>query len=109
VNLHEYQARDILRRQGIPVPPGEVATTPAEARAIAERFGGKVVVKAQVHAGGRGKAGGVKLAKTADEAEAHAKSILGMTIKGLTVHKVHGLIQKVSLQLGRLYVLFYHM
>jgi len=88
VNLHEYQAREILRRYGIPVPPGEVATTPAEARAIADRLGGKVVVKAQVHAGGRGKAGGVKLAKTAAEAEAHAKAILGMTIKGLTVHKV---------------------
>jgi len=58
------------------VPPGDVATTPAQARAIAERFGGKVVVKAQVHAGGRGKAGGVKLAKTATEAEAHAKGIL---------------------------------
>jgi len=88
VNLHEYQARDILRRHGIPVPPGEVASTPAEARAIAERLGGKVVVKAQVHAGGRGKAGGVKLAKTAAEAESHAKAILGMTIKGLTVQKV---------------------
>ena len=88
MNLHEYQARDILRRHGIPVPPGEVATTPAEARASADRLGGKVVVKAQVHAGGRGKAGGVKLAQTAAEAEAHAKAILGMTIKGLTVHKV---------------------
>jgi len=88
VNLHEYQARDILRRHGIPVPPGEVAGTPAEARAIAERLGGKVVVKAQVHAGGRGKAGGVKLAKTAAEAETHAKAILGMTIKGLSVQKV---------------------
>jgi len=88
VNLHEYQARDILRHHGIPVPPGEVATTPAEARASADRLGGKVVVKAQVHAGGRGKAGGVKLAKTAAEAEAYAKAILGMTIKGLTVHKV---------------------
>jgi len=88
VNLHEYQARDILRRTGIPVPAGEVASTPGEARAIAERFGGKVVVKAQVHAGGRGKAGGVKLATTAAEAETHAKAILGMTIKGLTVQKV---------------------
>ena len=88
MNLHEYQARDILRRHGIPVPPGEVATTPAEARAIADRLGGKVIVKAQVHAGGRGKAGGVKLAKTPAEAEASAKAILGMTIKGLTVHKV---------------------
>ena len=88
MNLHEYQARDILRRHGIPVPLGEVATTPAEARAIAERLGGKVVVKAQVHAGGRGKAGGVKLASSAAEAETHARAILGMTIKGLTVQKV---------------------
>jgi succinyl-CoA synthetase beta subunit len=88
VNLHEYQARDILRRHGIPVPPGDVASTPAEVRVIAERLGGQVVVKAQVHTGGRGKAGGVKLAKTAAEAEAHARAILGMTIKGLTVHKV---------------------
>lgn len=88
MNLHEYQARDLLRRQGIPVPPGEVAATPAEARTIAERFGGKVVIKAQVHAGGRGKAGGVKLAKTTAEAEAHAKAIIGMSIKGLTVQKV---------------------
>jgi len=88
VNLHEYQARDILRRHGIPVPPGEVASTLAEARAIAERFGGKVVVKAQVHAGGRGKAGGVKLADGADAATAAASAILGMTIKGLIVQKV---------------------
>jgi succinyl-CoA synthetase beta subunit len=88
VNLHEYQARELLRQHGIPVPPGDVAATPAEARAIAERFGGKVVVKAQVHAGGRGKAGGVKLAKTAAEAEGHARAILGMTIKGLTVQQV---------------------
>ena len=88
MNLHEYQARDILRRSGIPVPPGDVASTPAEARAIAERFGGKVVVKAQVHAGGRGKAGGVKLAQSSAEAERHAKAILGMTIKGLPVQKV---------------------
>ena len=88
MNLHEYQARDILRKHGIPVPPGDVASTPAEAKAIAEQMGGKVVIKAQVHAGGRGKAGGVKLAKTAAEAEAHARAILGMTIKGLTVQKV---------------------
>src|SRR5207245_4252117 len=89
VNLHEYQARDILRRHGIPVPPGEVASTAAEARAIAERLGGKVVVKAQVHAGGRGKAGGVKLAKTAAEAQAAAQAILGMDIKGFTVRRVY--------------------
>ena len=88
MNLHEYQARDILRRHGIPVPPGEVATTPEQARAIATRFGGGVVVKAQVHAGGRGKAGGVKLARDAAEAAAQAAKILGMTIKGLTVRQV---------------------
>jgi succinyl-CoA synthetase beta subunit len=88
VNLHEYQARDILRRHGIPVPGGEVARTPEEARAIAARLGGRVVVKAQVHAGGRGKAGGVKLARDAAEAGAHAAKILGMTIKGLTVERV---------------------
>ncbi len=88
MNLHEYQARDILRRQGIPVPPGDVAETPEQARAIAERLGGGVVVKAQVHAGGRGKAGGVKLARNPAEAAAHAAAILGMTIKGLTVRKV---------------------
>ncbi|MFI5208192.1 MAG: ADP-forming succinate--CoA ligase subunit beta [Gemmatimonadales bacterium] len=88
MNLHEYQARDLLRKAGIAVPPGEVATTPAEARQIAERLGGKVVVKAQVHAGGRGKAGGVKLAASAAEAETLASKILGMKIKGLTVHKV---------------------
>jgi len=90
VNLHEYQARDILRRHGVPVPPGDVASTPAEAQAIAERLGGggKVVVKAQVHAGGRGKAGGVKVAASATEAAAHAQAILGMVIKGLTVRQV---------------------
>jgi succinyl-CoA synthetase beta subunit len=94
LNLHEYQARDILRRHGIPVPEGEVVETPDAARAAARRLagggggGGKVVVKAQVHAGGRGKAGGVKLAGTPDEAATHASKILGMRIKGLTVRKV---------------------
>jgi len=88
VNLHEYQAREILARHGIPLPGGAVATTPEEARAIAARLGGPVVVKAQVHAGGRGKAGGVKLARDAAEAAAHASRILGMTIKGLTVRQV---------------------
>ena len=88
MNLHEYQARDILRQHGIPVPPGDVASTPEEARAIAARLGGRVVVKAQVHAGGRGKAGGVKLARDAAEAAAHATTILGLTIKGLPVRRV---------------------
>jgi len=85
MNIHEYQAKQLFRRFGIPVPEGDVATTPAEVRQVAERLGGPVVVKAQVHTGGRGKAGGVKLAATPDEAEAHARSILGMDIKG---HKV---------------------
>lgn len=88
MKLHEYQARDLLARYGIPVTGGNVATTPEEARRIAESIGAKVVVKAQVFVGGRGKAGGVKLADTPDEAEAVARQILGMDIKGLTVEKV---------------------
>ena len=88
MNIHEYQAKEILRAAGVPIPPGEIATTPEEAESIAKKMGGMVVVKAQVHAGGRGKAGGVKLAKTPAEAKELAKKILGMQIKGLTVHKV---------------------
>jgi succinyl-CoA synthetase beta subunit len=88
VNLHEYQARELLKVAGVPMFDGDVASTPAEAEAIARRLGGTVVVKAQVHAGGRGKAGGVKLAKTPAEAAEHASKILGMQIKGLTVEKV---------------------
>ncbi len=88
MNIHEYQAKERFRAAGIPVPPGEVATTAEEAESIARKFGGTVVVKAQVHSGGRGKAGGVKLAKTPEEARAHASAILGMQIKGLTVEKV---------------------
>jgi succinyl-CoA synthetase beta subunit len=88
VNIHEYQAKEIFRKYGIPIPPGEVASTPQEAEAIARKFGSTVVVKAQVHAGGRGKAGGVKLAKTPDEAKSVASQILKLTIKGLPVKKV---------------------
>ncbi len=88
MNIHEYQAKEIFRKNGIEVPPGKVATTPEEAESIAAEFGGTVVVKAQVHAGGRGKAGGVKLAATPAEARAAAEKILGMDIKGLTVEKV---------------------
>ena len=88
MNIHEYQAKEIFRAAGIPIPPGEVATTPDEAEAIARRFGGTVVVKAQVHAGGRGKAGGVKLAKTPEEARTVATKILALTIKDLPVQKV---------------------
>lgn len=88
MNIHEYQAKEIFRRVGIPVPPGEVARTPDEAEAIARRLGGKVVVKAQVHSGGRGKAGGVKLASSPEEAREKAQAILGMEIRGLRVHQV---------------------
>ncbi|PYP42264.1 MAG: ADP-forming succinate--CoA ligase subunit beta [Gemmatimonadetes bacterium] len=88
MNLHEYQARTLLRAAGVPMPDGDVATTPEEVEAIARRLGGPVVVKAQVHAGGRGKAGGVKLAKDPAEALGVARKILGMTIKGLVVQKV---------------------
>jgi len=88
VNLHEYQARALLKAAGIPVPDGDVAATPGEVEALARRMGGAVVVKAQVHTGGRGKAGGVKLAKTPAEAADVASRILGMQIKDLTVHKV---------------------
>ncbi len=88
MDLYEYQGRDLFARHGLPVLDGGVATTPQEARAIAERLGGRSVVKAQVKVGGRGKAGGVKLAADADEAQARATDILGMDIKGHTVHKV---------------------
>jgi succinyl-CoA synthetase beta subunit len=88
VNIHEYQAKEILRAEGVPIPPGEVATTPDQVEAIAKKIGGMVVVKAQVHTGGRGKAGGVKLAKSPSEAREVASKILGMKINGLTVQKV---------------------
>jgi succinyl-CoA synthetase beta subunit len=88
MNIHEYQARDILRDHGVPVPAGRIATTPEEAEAIASELGGTVVIKAQVHAGGRGKAGGVKLASTPAEAREHAGRIIGMTIKDLPVEKI---------------------
>ena len=80
MKIHEYQAKEILARYGVPIPRGRVAETAAEARAIAEEIGGRVVVKAQIHAGGRGKGGGVKLASTPAEAEAAASQILGMSL-----------------------------
>ncbi|GAB49250.1 ADP-forming succinate--CoA ligase subunit beta [Mobilicoccus pelagius] len=92
MDLYEYQARDMFERHGVPVLAGKIATTPAEAKAaaeeIGEKSGGVTVVKAQVKTGGRGKAGGVKLAKSADEAEQMAEQILGMDIKGHTVNTV---------------------
>jgi succinyl-CoA synthetase beta subunit len=88
VDLYEYQGRALFARHGLPVLDGDVATTPDEAAAIAERLGVRAVVKAQVKVGGRGKAGGVKLAENAGELREHAERILGMDIKGHTVHKV---------------------
>jgi len=88
MKLQEYQSKRLFAKYGVPIPDGDVATTPAEAREIASRLGGTVVVKSQVLVGGRGKAGGVKLARNAQEAERVAGQILGMDIKGLTVRKV---------------------
>lgn len=88
MDLYEYQARDLFEKHGVPVLPGIIADTPQEARAAAERIGGVTVVKAQVKTGGRGKAGGVKVAKTADDAEAAAQAILGLDIKGHVVKRV---------------------
>ncbi len=88
MDLYEYQARDLFEKYGVPVLAGIVADTPEEARAAAERIGGVVVVKAQVKAGGRGKAGGVKVAKSPDEAEAAARAILGLDIKGHVVQRL---------------------
>ncbi len=88
MKLHEYQSKQIFAQYGVPVPKGRVASTPAEARQIAQELGGRVVIKSQVLVGGRGKAGGIKLAKDAEEAEKLAGDILTMTIKGLPVRKV---------------------
>jgi len=88
MKLHEYQSKQIFAKYGIPIPKGRVAATASEARAIAEELGGRVVIKSQVLVGGRGKAGGIKLAKNPHEAEELATLILGMEIKGLPVRKV---------------------
>ncbi len=88
MDVHEYQAAEILARYGVPVNPGRVAETPEAARTIAAEFGGTVAIKAQVHTGGRGKAGGITLAHTPEEARDAASAILGMDISGHTVNKV---------------------
>ena len=88
LNLHEYQAKEVFAGFGIPILAGKVAKTPEEAESIAKEFGSTVVVKAQVHSGGRGKAGGVKLAENPAEAKAKANDILALTIKGFPVRKV---------------------
>ncbi len=88
MKLHEYQSKRLFAQYGVPIPPGDIATTPADARRIATELGGQVVIKSQVLVGGRGKAGGIKLAATPAEAEEVASQILGMDIKGLTVAAV---------------------
>jgi succinyl-CoA synthetase beta subunit len=88
MKIHEYQAKEIFAKYGVPIPQGRVARTPDEAVQVAGEIGGTVVVKAQVHVGGRGKAGGIKLGKTPEEVRAAAAAILGMDIKGLTVEEV---------------------
>src|SRR5947207_10183054 len=101
MKVHEYQAKALLREFGVAVPKGDVADTPAQAKEIAQRLGGKVIVKAQIHAGGRGKGGGIKLADDPAGAEAAAKQILGMMLKtpqtppeGIKVRKV--LVEEAS-------------
>ncbi|MBW8010090.1 MAG: ADP-forming succinate--CoA ligase subunit beta [Chloroflexi bacterium] len=88
MKLHEYQSKQIFAKHDIPIPPGRVATSPEEARAIAGELGGRVVIKSQVLVGGRGKAGGIRLAKNQREAEKLAREVLGMQIKGLPVRKI---------------------
>ena len=88
MNLHEYQAKELFQRGGIAIVPGIVCVTPAEVRAAAEKIGGAVMVKAQVHSGGRGKAGGVKFCPDAATAEEKSRAILALTIQGLPVRKV---------------------
>ncbi|MGA9533844.1 MAG: ADP-forming succinate--CoA ligase subunit beta [Anaerolineales bacterium] len=88
MKLHEYQSKNLFADHGVPIPRGRVAATSVEAKSIAEELGGRVVVKAQVLVGGRGKAGGIKLVNSAEEAEEAATEILGMTIKGLPVRRV---------------------
>jgi succinyl-CoA synthetase beta subunit len=98
MKVHEYQAKSILARFGVAVPRGEFTDSPAEAREIAKRLGGRVVVKAQIHAGGRGKGGGVKLARTPDEAYDHAHAILGMTLVTPQTGPAGRVVQKVLVE-----------
>jgi succinyl-CoA synthetase beta subunit len=101
VNVHEYQAKELLRGYGVPVPPGRLATTPAEAESAARQLDSKiVVVKAQVHAGGRGKAGGIKVAKSPADAKRLASEILGMTLRTHQTGAEGKLVRKVWIEAG---------
>ena len=97
MKIHEYQAKDILARYGVPIQPGHVAHTPEKAETIARELGGPVVIKAQVYVGGRGKAGGIQFGDTPEQARAAAAKVLGMDIKGLTVEKVL-VLSKINIQ-----------
>ena len=98
MKIHEYQAKGILRRYHVPVPQGEVVFSAEEAKQVAEKLGGRVVVKAQIHAGGRGKGGGVKIAESADEAEKLASQILGMTLVTHQTGPQGQLVRKVLIE-----------
>ena len=100
MKIHEHEAKEILKRYGVPVPEGGVASTAEEARAVAERLGGAVVVKAQIHAGGRGKGGGIKLADGPEEAQRAAEAILGMTLITPQTGPEGRLVQKVLVEEG---------
>jgi succinyl-CoA synthetase beta subunit len=100
MNVHEFQAKEVLREFGVAVPEGRVATTPAEAEEAARALGSGVVVKAQVHAGGRGKAGGVKLAKSPAAAKEAASEILGMTLHTPQTPPEGKLVRKVYVEAG---------
>jgi succinyl-CoA synthetase beta subunit len=100
MKIHEYQAKQILTRHNVRIPRGEVAHTKDEAREIAERIGGPVVVKAQIHAGGRGKGGGVKLAKSANEAAEIAGQMLGMNLVTAQTGPEGRKVQKVLIEEG---------
>ncbi|MCZ6700761.1 MAG: ADP-forming succinate--CoA ligase subunit beta [bacterium] len=100
MKIHEHEAKEILKRYGVPVPEGGVASTAEEARAVAERLGGTVVVKAQIHAGGRGKGGGIKLADGPEEAQRAAEAILGMTLITPQTGPEGRLVQKVLVEEG---------
>ena len=109
MKVHEYQAKSILARYGVPVPEGGVASTSEEARDIARKLGGRAVVKAQIHAGGRGKAGGIKVVRSAEEAEQAAAALLGKCLvtsqtgpQGVTVGKV--LVEEVAETTRELYL-----
>src|SRR5512139_1846218 len=100
MKVHEYQAKEILARYGVAIPKSTMITVPEDARAIAEELGGVVVIKAQVHAGGRGKAGGVKLAKNPDEAVQLARQILGMKLVSKQTGPEGTLVRKVLVEQG---------